>query len=95
MISDRTKLSLSQYLELRQDDLLSVLFEKHGLEYFGKGIDQLVEAIRLVQSDQMSSLLDEIFRTEGNLRYNVNPKYRYDERRADLIQCFCVGWLWN
>ena len=62
----------------------------HGLDYFGARLDRLVEAVRGAQSDRLHSLLEELFRTEGNLRYNVNPKYVYDERRADLIQCFLL-----
>ena len=32
-------------------------------------------------------MLDEAGRTQGNLRSQVSPKYRYDEREADLSRC--------
>jgi hypothetical protein len=32
-------------------------------------------------------MLDEVARTGGDLRSNLNPKYRFDERYADLQRC--------
>ncbi len=33
------------------------------------------------------SLLGEIVRTHGGLRYGVSPRYRFDERWSDLVRC--------
>ncbi len=33
---------------------------------------------------ELRSVLEEIIRTQGDLRYRISAKYRYDERWADL-----------
>lgn len=94
MISKRTKLSLCQYLELQARSLLRVLFEKHGLyasylqaEYPNPLMDIIEQSLTDATEEQINSLLDEIARTDDDLRYRVSPRYRYDLRREDLLRC--------
>lgn len=87
-------ISLAQYLALQTPETLLLLFEKHGLDTSGLedarryrtdptlGIRGALEA---ANDSQIVALMQEIARTEGDLRYRVNPKYRYDQRWRDLM----------
>ncbi len=96
MVGSRTVRSLAQYLELQSGELIALLLEKHGLYavavsaavQYGTGIlNALVQSLAAGGEPQISALLDEIARTSGDLRNRVSPRYRYDERLADLQQC--------
>src|SRR5205823_4728467 len=84
------------YLELQTGELVVVLLQKHGLQagaaeravQYGTGIlTVLVESLEAGAEAQVSGLLDEIARTSGDLRNRVSPRYRHDERFADLQRC--------
>lgn len=96
MIGTRTLRSLAQYLELQDGELIALLLEKHGLYTDGVSeaaryqtgvLTALVEALDAGTESQISSLFDELTRTSGDLRNRVSPRYRYDERFADLQRC--------
>lgn len=92
MLSARAKLSLCQYLALQETGVLSVLFEKHGAAtpnfgYFGNPIEALRPVMSEMPDEQLRSILDEIVRTQGDLRYRVSPRYRYEERWNDFVRC--------
>lgn len=96
MVGHRTLLSLTQFLELQQPELISLILEKHGFgeggfsnsEQYGPGLlAGLVESLRTGNESQISGLLDEIARTSRDLRKRVVPHYRYDERLFDLQRC--------
>lgn len=92
MLSARTRLSLCQYLALQDSASLSVLFEKHGapmpdLDYFSNRIEGLRPVMFEMPDEKLRDILDEILQTQGDLRYRISPKYRYDERWADFVRC--------
>src|SRR6266852_2419664 len=92
MLSTRSKLSLCQYLALQDSASLSLLFAKHGvampdLAYFSSPLDGLRSVVFGMPDQELRSVLEEIMRTQGDLRYRISPKYRYDERWADFVRC--------
>lgn len=90
MIGSRTRYSLAQFLELQETDFVVVLVSKHGIGIsIGNGsvLIDLIGCLRSASDEQMLSLVEEIARTNGDLRSRVNPKYRYDERFSDLCRC--------
>jgi hypothetical protein len=101
MLDRRAYLSLAQYLQLQSMDFLSVLFEKHGLLEAFDGVyssvqgmlPSLREVILAAQAETIYGLLDEIVRTEPDLRTRAegewgNPAYR--PRWADLVLCLSL-----
>jgi hypothetical protein len=92
MLSTRTKLSLIQYLQLFSQDLLSLLFRKHHCEVpYGTHTDALEDALSNSHPDQVASLLDEIVKTQGDLRSRRKSSGpRYDERWEDLTRCLLL-----
>lgn len=91
MLSNRTKLSLMQFLLLQPAWNLEVLLEKHGFPFASasSGIDLYCFRNALMEADanRLSAIISEILRTSGDLRNNVSPRYRYDERWRDLLLC--------
>ena len=53
-------------------------------------LDGLAAIIQVTPPDQLSSLLSEVIRTKGDLRNQVTPRYRYDERWDDLVLCLLL-----
>ncbi len=100
MISQRSKLSLCQYLDLLPKGFSIVLLRKHGMdgganddvESSSFGFDthdseEISSVIMCASQDQLHSLLSEILRTHSDVRYRVSPRYRHDERWHDLELC--------
>ena len=87
MISERSKLSLGQFLALQPRSSLGVLLRKHGIDGEVYDLDSLAEIIQATPPDQLSSLFSEVIRTKRNLRSQVKPRYRYEESWADLKLC--------
>jgi hypothetical protein len=50
-------------------------------------MDVLEQSVIDANAEQLNNLLDEIARTDDDLRYRVSPRYRYDQRREDLLRC--------
>ena len=90
MISRRSKASLAQLLALYDFGFVRVLLEKHGT-YFVTGKMELTakldNAIDCADSEEIFAVLQEIARTKGDLRARVEPRYRFDQRFADLELC--------
>lgn len=53
-------------------------------------LNDLVYTIEDAQPSQLSSLLSEVIRTGGDLRNQVQPRYRYDQRWEDLKLCLLL-----
>jgi hypothetical protein len=96
MIGKRSIRSLAQLLELQNGDTLRFLLEKHGLisrelldavEYRSGVLPALVTCLESGGESEIVNLLSEVARTQWDLRFRVSPKYRYDERFADLQAC--------
>ena len=92
-LSRRSRLSLCQFVDLFNRDSLVVLFEKHGLrtgellnQWGGTSVPPAVrEAVLTASAEQIGNILAEALRTHGALRYQISPKYRFDERWNDLL----------
>ena len=87
MISERSKLSLCQFLSLQPQDFQKLMLRKHGISEDIRTLDRLVATVEEAQPSQIHGLLSEITRTQGDLRTRVAPRYRYDERWRDLKLC--------
>ena len=53
----------------------------------GMLLKDVLRFLNSVNGEEVLSLLEEIVRTNGDLRARVHPKYRYDERFSDLCRC--------
>ena len=96
MIGTRTLYSIAQYLELQDGKLIALLLEKHGLDAADVSdaiecgtslLTALVDALNAAAEPQVSSLLEEVFRTSRDLYSRVRSGRRYDERFDDLKRC--------
>ena len=90
MIGSRTRYSLAQFLELHEMPFIIVLVSKHGIRISvenGRLLTELTNCLRSAKDDQILSLLEEIARTESDLRARVEKKYRHDDRFGDLRRC--------
>ena len=90
MISERSKLSLCQFLDLQPKPSLGVLLRKHGIDAEIHDLDSFAVIIQFAPLDQLRSLSSEVIRTRGDLRNQVTPRYRYDERWDDLVLCLLL-----
>lgn len=95
MLSWRTKISASQFLRLQTQETVNTLILKNGFAIPPSGLASYeIESVMLGATEpQLASLLDEILRTQGNLRCEVSPRYRYDERFEDLKKCLLLDGL--
>lgn len=97
MIGSRTRLSLAQFLELQEYGVCTVLLNKYGIDsslYPSQLLFGLKDLLSTMDQHRLLMLMDEIVRTDGDLRARVNPKYRFDERWADLTRCLVLdGYL--
>ena len=92
MLSNRTKISLAQFLALQTDGAIALLCEKHGVEaprfdYFPDRLSAFRGWLSKATEDPVMAILDEIIRTHSTVRAHVSPKYMFDERWEDLVRC--------
>lgn len=87
IISLRTKISLSQVLDLFEYNLNNLLLEKHSLEHDCSNISDIKDALA---ERNLKSLVEEIVSTQRALRSRVTPKYKFDERWEDLKKCLLL-----
>ncbi|SIO27711.1 hypothetical protein [Paraburkholderia phenazinium] len=93
MLSQRTRLSLCQFLALQEPTVCTVLLGKAGIFsdlYPALLLRGLTDTLTRADQNAMMVLLDEIVRTQGNLRSAVSPRYRFEERWIDLVQCLVL-----
>lgn len=94
MFSIRTRISLAQYLELQPQEWTALLLEKHGMDggvrYTTEVLQELATVFRNADDGLVGSLLEELARSQGDLRNRVTPRYRFDERRHDLEVCLML-----
>ena len=76
-----------QFLSLQPDETLAVLLKKYDLHGGWPPSESIVRVCERADERRLLALLDEAGRTQRNLRSQVSPKYRYDEREADLSRC--------
>ena len=93
MISERSRISLSQFLRLQPILSLRVLLRKYDIDAEISNLnrlDRLVSTIEDAQYSQLRNLLEEIVRTQRDLRNQVETRSRYDERLKDLELCLLL-----
>ena len=91
-VSKRTKLSLSQFLGLFDGDTVHTLMEKYNISYKDDYDNEISINDAILQADikSITSLFEEIVKTDGDLRYRVSPKYRFNERWDELNGCLLL-----
>lgn len=87
IVNLRTKISLSQLLDLFEYNLNNLLLEKHSLEHYCSNISDIKDAL---QAGSLESLIQEIVSTQRDLRSRVTPKYKFDERWEDFQKCLLL-----
>lgn len=87
IVNLRTKISLSQLLDLFEYNLNNLLLEKHSLEYYCSNITDIKDALL---EGSLESLIQEIVSTQRDLRSRVTPKYKFDERWEDFQKCLLL-----
>jgi len=90
MIGSRTRYSLAQYLELHETAFVVASVNKHGIRFSteeGRLLTGLINCFRSANDEQLLSLIEEIARTDSDLRARVEKKYRHEERFGDLRRC--------
>ena len=90
IVTKRTKLSLCQFLGLFDQDVVHVLLEKHGIILWGYSQTEISEVLSEADQGSIESLIDELVRTNGDLRNRVSPRYRFDERWNDFEKCLLL-----
>ena len=80
MNSEQCKLSLCQFLAEQPNPSLEILLRKHELVAEGYDLKSITEIVLDATSAQIQSLISEILRTRQTLRYDITPRYRFDER---------------
>jgi len=90
VVTKRTKMSLCQFLGLFNYDVILVLLEKHGISCDGFTQIEIADTLSTADQGAFGSVLDECVRTNGDLRSQVSPKYRFDERWGDLKKCLLL-----
>ncbi len=100
MISNRTRASLCLNLSLHEPGFLRTLFQMYEIHPIGsfevahvvssQVIDDLHSTILSATQEQLLDLLNHMIRTSGDLRSRITPRYRHDERWADLNSCLML-----
>ncbi len=90
IVTKRTKLSLCQFLDLFEQDVVHILLEKHGITPWGYSQTEISGVLSEADHDSIESLIDELIRTNGDLRNRVSPRYRFDERWNDFLKCLLL-----
>lgn len=98
MIGARTRYSLVQFLGLQEPDVTRILLQKYNVPDVSLPPSQLLRALEsvLLSLDEHTTMLvlSEVVASDGDLRARINPKYRFDERMADLTKCLLLdGYL--
>ena len=90
IVTKRTRLSLCQFLDLFEQDVVHILLEKHGITIWDYSQTEISEVLSEANHSSIESLIDEVVRTNGDLRNRVSPHYRFDERWKDFEKCLLL-----
>jgi hypothetical protein len=88
-ITNRTKISLSQLLNLVDYSYTNVLFEKHNIDEFCQNIEELKD-ILLTNQEKVIPLLFEVIRTKQTLKNMVTSKTSFNQQWEDLNKCLLL-----
>jgi len=93
MFGQRTRYSLAQLLEQQALPIVTTLIAKHGGRIsvgHGSEMYDIANAVRGMPDHLVMAVFAEVVATAGDLRHRVTPKYRFDERMHDLVQCLAL-----
>ena len=90
IVTKRTRLSLCQFLGLFDQGVVHILLEKHDITACGYSQIEIGSALSEADQSSIETLIDEVVRTNGDLRNNVSPRYRFDERWSDFDKCLLL-----
>ena len=83
----RTKISLSQLLDIFDYKLVNLLFEKHSLPCYSRDV---IDIKNVLISKDIISLIQEVLVTKDELRSKISPKYKFDVRWNDFEKCLLL-----
>ena len=89
-LSQRSKFSLIQFLRLFGHDNASLLLRKYKISiasYQRSNHKAMRDAVLKAKNSQLGSLIQELAKTRDSMRYEISPRYRFDERWNDLFRC--------
>jgi len=88
VISDKSRYSLAQFLNLQKPDLALMLLMKHeAAKSIEDDLSGLGRACLEMDESRLIELIEEIAATSGDLRDRVTPRYRFDQRYDELQRC--------
>lgn len=94
MIGKRTLYSFAQFLELQEPAFSIVLLGKYAERHLSLTPAQLLSSLLSILKDlteiSLIRVLTEVVATQGDLRFRVNPRHRFDERMQDLTKCLLL-----
>lgn len=86
-LSTRSRISLFQFLELFEYDLINVLLEKYS---FTGSFRNFPEIKNIIKQEDTTLLINEIVSTRQELRSRITPKYKFEERWSDFKRCLLL-----
>ena len=87
LLNKRTKISLSQLLEIFEYDWINVIFEKYSLPNHCQNI---IDIKKILIKNDINLLIKEIVSTQKDLRSRISPKYKFEERWEDFAKCLLL-----
>lgn len=83
-LTNRTKISLVQLLDIFEKLQVKILFEKYSIFSDCRNIEDIKES---VFSNNLQELIKELIFVKQTLRSNINPKYIFEDRWSDFEKC--------
>ncbi|MDX9900795.1 MAG: hypothetical protein RBT22_04765 [Aliarcobacter sp.] len=83
-LTNRTKLSLTQFLDIFEKSQIKILFEKYSIFSNCRNIEDIKHA---VLSNNLQELIKELIFAKQTFRNKINPKYTFEERWSDFEKC--------
>lgn len=83
----RTKISLSQLLDIFEDKEINILFEKYSLPH---NIHNITEIKDILIRQNIIPVVQEVVSTQRELRSRISPKYKFDDRWNDFEKCLLL-----
>lgn len=92
VLTNRTKLSLCQLLDLISNSKLNVLLRKHNIFIESDFFDlrEIENALFETSKESIGSLIHEIASTKGYLKKQVTTVYVFEERWKDFEKCLML-----
>ena len=82
--TNRTKLSLTQFLDIFEKSQIKILFEKYSIFSNCRNIEDIKHA---VLSNNLQELIKELILAKQTFRNKITPKYTFEERWNDFEKC--------